>query len=987
MGTTTRRFASLWLIAVALAPASLAAQAGQEQGDRPAMVNASTDPLLRVFRWRSIGPAGMGGRVDDIAVVESNPNIIYIGYATGGLWKTVNNGTTWEPIFDTYPVSSIGDIAIAPSNPDIIYVGTGEANNRQSSSFGNGVYKSTDGGRTFTHMGLSETQSIARIVVHPTNPDIVYVAAMGHLFGPNEERGLFKSTDGGKTWQKSLYVDAYTGATDVVMHPTNPNILFAATYQRQRTAYGFNGGGSGSGIWKTEDGGETWTRLQGNGLPSGTMGRIALDIARSNPDIIYAQIEVTDDRVAVKAAEAGGSPVREQQPGGWDASLDDGLTPGEDGAEELPLQQQPRPNPERSGVWRSDDGGRTWRFLSNNNVRPMYFSQIRVDPTNPEIVYTGGVQAYKSTDGGRTWETLRGFGHVDHHAIWINPRDGNHVILGNDGGIDISYDGGKTFESLRTKALGQFYQVSVDMRRPYYVCGGLQDNGSWCGPSSVRGSAILNQDWFNVGGGDGFYTQVDPTDHHIIYTESQFGNIRRIDLRTGEMKSIRPRAPTRSGAGGFGFGQGFQPPEPNIVPPPDTGMTFRWNWNTPVVLSPHNPRTVYTGANRFFKSTDRGDTWTMSADLTKQIDRDSLSIMGVRLSTGACPSPTQPDTAGGRRCILSKNDGVNSYGTIVTISESPMVPGIIWVGTDDGNIQLSRDGGVTWTEVGRNIPGGTREYYVSRVEASYADPATAYVALDGHRSDDLRPYVYVTRDYGRTWTSITSNLPETGNVNVIKQDPKNPNVLYVGTEFGFYVSLDEGREWKRLMNGLPVVRVDDVVVHPRDGDLVLGTHGRSIWIMDDITPLQQLTPEVLAADVYLFEPRPAVAWLDDRRLNRSITGHKNFLGEVAPPGTAIHYWLKNAARDSVRITITDVEGKVVRNLTGPAEAGINRVQWNLRGDPPQRPQGQQGGPGGFGGQPQGPPIGPGTYLVTLHVGGREYTTRVEVLEDRWMEER
>ncbi|GIW52620.1 MAG: hypothetical protein KatS3mg081_1975 [Gemmatimonadales bacterium] len=999
----------LWSLNLASALALLAGPLhaqGPERNTQPqsqraenGYINQSDDPLLRAFRWRSIGPAGQGGRVDDIAVVEDDPSTFYVGFATGGVWKTTNNGTTFEPIFDTYSAASIGDIAIAPSNPDIVWVGTGEPNNRQSSSFGDGIYKSTDGGKTFSHMGLRETQTIARIVIHPTNPDIVWVAAVGHLFGPNSERGVFKTQDGGRTWRRVLYVDENTGATDLAIDPSNPNTLFAATYQRRRTAWGFVGGGPGSGIWRSDDGGETWNRITGNGLPSGTMGRIALDFSRSNPNVIYAQIEVAPDKLPVVAQRGRGGQGQggAQGPGGGGGfggppqCPQTGVVQESEAESEEPgaqQQQAPEPDPECSGIWRSNDKGRTWEFLANQNVRPMYFSQIRVDPNDENTVYTAGVQAYKSTDGGRTWRILRGMGHVDHHAIWINPKNSRHVMYGNDGSVDVSYDGGETWESLRSWAVGQPYHVSVDMRRPYYVCTGLQDNGSWCGPSSVRSGPILNQDWYRVGGGDGFYTAVDPTDWTIVYSESQNGNVNRYDLKTGEQRSIRPRAPLRPGqTPGGGAGQFFQQLSPeeqerfrrgNIVPPPPEGTQFRWNWNTPILISPHNPRLIYVGGNRLFKSYDRGDTWTMTEDLTKAIDPDRREIMGQRGSLPRC----------GRErvgpCILSKNDGVNAWGTITTIAESPVVPGILWVGTDDGNIQVSRDGGATWTEVGKNIPGGTKEYYISRIEASYFDPATAYVSVDGHRHDDLRPYVWVTRDYGATWTSIAGNLPPYGNVNTIRQDPRNPKLLYLGTEFAFYVSLDEGKTWKRFMTNLPTTRFDDVLVHPRDNDLVLATHGRSIWIADDITPLQQLNDSVLQQDVYLFQPRSAVLWKTDRTRSRSVTGDKNFAGENAPDGTAISYYLKAPAREVKIAIVNAVTGEVFRNLDGSAEPGINRVQWDLRGNPPPRRQGQGGG---FGGQQRGPLATPGVYRVVLTVDDQEYWRNVEVLEDIWLMER
>jgi photosystem II stability/assembly factor-like uncharacterized protein len=1023
------------------------AQGGQQARPTPTPINQSDDAVLKNFRWRSIGPASMGGRIDDIAAVESNPYVIYVGFATGGVWKTVNNGTTWEPIFDTYPTSSIGDIAVCQSDPNIVWVGTGEANNRQSASFGDGIYKSTDGGKTFASVGLKETQTIARIVIDPKDANTVYVAALGRLFGPNKERGIYKTTDGGKTWANVKFIDEDAGFTDIVIDPVDTKTLYAASYQRRRTSWGFNGGGPGSAIWKTTDAGKTWAKLGGNGLPEGLLGRIGLDLSRSNPNVVYAQIEV---------GASGGTGGGEEQTGG--GGFGGGGGGGFGGGGQQAQSNQP-PDPKRSGVWRSDDKGKTWRIMSNNNNRPMYYSQIRVDPKNDQIVYTCGAPFHKSADGGKTFQVVQGIAHSDHHALWINPNSTNHLIIGNDGGLNVSYDQAATWEFVNTIAASQFYAVAADMRKPYYVCGGLQDNGSWCGPSQTRtgggggfggggggvggaGGGVINADWYRVGGGDGFYVQIDPTDYATVYAESQNGNVQRLDLKTGRSVSIRPRAAQRprgpgaargggqgagqqpqagapAGAGGEsgegqqptqeqiqqmiqaagGFGGG-NPLQSNIVPAPPAGEQYRFNWDTPIALSPHNPRVVYIGANRLFKSLDRGDTWTASVDLTKQIDRSKLPIMG----------------ADGDKPMASKNDGTANYGNITTVAESPVLPGVLWVGTDDGNVQLSKDGGASWANVANNVKGVTGNYQVSRVEPSHFDAATCYLAIDNHRNDDLKPYLFVTRDYGATWTSIANSLP-VGNVNVIREDAKNKNLLFVGTEFGVFVSTNGGAEWKRFMTGLPTVRVDDLLIHPRDNDLIAGTHGRGVWIIDDITPLQQLDEKALAADAHLFDVRPGTQWLNDISLSRYAGGVKYFRGENPPPGTAISYYLKSAPSGDVKITISDVTGKVVRNLTGTKEAGLNRVMWNLRGDPlrpgarfgppdanpeipppsgqagqPQAGQGQQGQPqGGFGGGGGGrggrfsaligPVLDPGTYLVKLSVDGKEMTTKVVVEAD------
>jgi photosystem II stability/assembly factor-like uncharacterized protein len=1014
-----------------------------QDNQQPRVVNQSKDPLLASFRFRSIGPASMGGRIDDIAVSESDPNIIYIGYAVAGVFKSENNGTTFESIFDEYPTASIGDIAIHPTNPNIVYIGTGEANNRQTSSFGDGIYKTTDGGKTFTNVGLRDTQTIARIVIDPRTPETVYVAVPGHLFGPNKERGVYKTTDGGKSWDLIKFVDENTGFTDIVIDPSNSNILYAASYQRRRAGCCFNGGGPGSGIWKTIDAGKTWTRLTGNGLPPGTYGRIALDISRSNPNVVYAQIEAGDENqpagtgrgagrsndpaaaptapvtpgapgtagTATTAApgRAGGAATAAPVTGGggggagrgggynWcnNAGPTKGFARGAGGGSGQP-QTVPPLDIRAGGVFRSENKGAGWLHVSNCNSRPMYFSQIRVDPTNDKAVYVAGLPIAKSLDGGKTFATLDEAGgngapgHVDHHAIWIDPKNPRHLLAGNDGGFNISWDQGKTWQFVNTMSTATAYWVSADMRRPYYVYIGLQDNGSWGGPSAKRGrGGIMNSDWFNIGGGDGFQTAVDPTDHNIVYTESQDGNTNRYDLRAGRGRSIRPVGP----AGRGGRGGAAPAPAAEAAPPPpqaafggraggpnvlNAGATdiYRFNWNTPFLLSPHNPSLIWLGGNRLFKSYNRGDTWVASADLTKQIDRNTIAMMGVP----------------GDRTMLSKNDGVVAYSTIISLSESHVMPGVVWVGTDDGNVQISRDGGTTFTEVGKNVPGlpPNHQHWISRIDASHFDAGTAYISVDGHRSNDLKPYVFVTRDFGQTFESITNNLPQYGHVQVIREDPKNRNLLYVGSEFGLFISVDGGKRWQPFMNGLPTARVDDILVHPRDNDLILATHARGVFILDDITPLQQLTDGILAEDAALLDVRPTIAWLNDQQAGQYVGGQQVFIGENAARGTAIHYHLNAVPSGDVKITIADATGRTIRWMDGTKHQGINRVLWNLQPGPaPSQDTGRGAGGGGFGGGRGGVGLGvdPGTYIVTLDVAGKKLTKPVTVLQDSWLKER
>jgi photosystem II stability/assembly factor-like uncharacterized protein len=842
---------------------------------------------LKGLEFRNIGPAIMGGRIDDFAVVESRPSTYYVGAASGGLWKTENNGTTFEPVFDDQDSSSIGDVAIAPSDPLVLYVGTGEANNRQSSSWGHGVYKTTDGGKSWTHLGLAETHHIGRIVVHPTNPDVVYVAALGHLWGPNKERGLYKSTDGGRTWTNTKFIDDDTGFVDVAMDPRSPNILYAASYQRRRAPFGYSGGGPGSALWKTIDGGATWKKLT-EGLPrDGDVGRIGVAVYRRDPRIVYALFE----------------------------------------------------HAKEGGIYRSEDRGDTWKKMSDTNPRPSYYSQVHIDPNNDQRIWVLGAPMFYSEDGGKTFRNdLVQKIHGDYHALWIDPADSDHVLAGSDGGIHVSWDRGRSWDYINTVPLAQFYEVAYDLRRPYSVCGGLQDNGSWCGPSrTLYTQGIANEDWFRIGGGDGFHAAVDPADPDTVYTESQDGNVQRLDLRTNERRVIRPE--------------------------PAGEERYRFNWNSPILISPHDPKTVFYGGNRLFVSHDRGDTWTQTTDLTNAASRDKMTIFGKSAKE-----------------FLSRNDGVVHFGTVTTIAESPVKAGLLWAGTDDGNLQISRDGGITWTNVAGRVPGVPKGTYVSRVEASRSAEGTAYAAFDGHRSDDYAVYLFRTDDYGQTWRSVAGNLPKGWTVHVVREHPKNPRLLFVGTENGLWASWDGGAQWVRLKGKMPTVPVFDLQIHPREDDLIVATHGRGIFILDDAAALATLSPEALASDVRLFDARPAVGY----RLynNRGSTGHKAFLAPNPPDGALITYALKAkpAEKEDVKIVVKDAAGATVRELKGPKQAGLNRTSWDLRHEPPVKRE--PGEPGeGFFGPPRGPFVPPGTYTVTVSVGSASDSKSVIVGED------
>ncbi len=848
---------------------------------RAATTQSATSPFDHL-RFRNIGPATMGGRIDDFAVLESNPAVFYVATATGGLWKTMNAGTTWEALFSREDVVSIGDVAIAPNDANTVWVGSGENNNRQSGSWGNGVYKSTDGGHTWKHMGLSESRHIGRIIVDPVDHDVVYVAALGRLWGPNRERGIYKTTDGGVTWAPVLQVDENTGATELVMDPSNNKVLYAATYQRRRTSFGFNGGGPGSAIWKSSDAGRTWTKLT-NGVPAGDLGRIGLDVYRKNPNVLYARIQHESE----------------------------------------------------TGLYRSDDAGASWSKVSDFNPRPMYFSQVRIDPTDDHRIYVLGVEIFTSDDGGRTF-VPNYVPHSDHHALWIDPANPNHVITGCDGGVNVTWDRGKNWDFIDNIDIGQFYHVSFDLDTPYNVMGGLQDNASWHGPSAVRADiGIGNFDWLNIGSGDGFVTLADPTSSRTLYSESQNGNMMRVDRLSQERKSIRPQ-PMRGEA------------------------PYRWYWDTPMQLSPHNPNTLFVAANKVFRSTDRGDTWqVISPDLTAQINRDTMAIMGVL----------------GRDISIARHDGVGTYGTLVAFVESAKRAGLFYTGADDGTVYVSRDNGANWTNITARFPGLPKLAMVARIAPSSHVEGTVYAAFDNHALDDNTPYVYASTDYGMTWRAITTGIPAGQAVRTITEDLRNPNVLYVGTEFGLFVSLNKGAQWMRVKANLPTVPIAEITLHPRDNDMILATHGRSIWILDDMSPFQQASA-AMANATHLFDMRGAASYnLGSFRPAFGSPGDRRFWGKNPEQGAAVTYYLRTPAR-SVTARISDGTGAVVRELgadlfADELSSGIHRVQWDLRHQALPDSVAPSGGRSGGG----GPVVRPGDYRVTLTVDGREAGTK------------
>jgi photosystem II stability/assembly factor-like uncharacterized protein len=854
------------------------------------------ESLFKNMKWRNVGPVVQGGRLTDIEVPKGKPFTIFIAVASGGVWKTDNNCTTWEPIFDKEATFTIGDIAIAESNPDIIWIGTGENNSSRSSYAGTGVYKSIDGGKTWKYMGLGETHHIGRIIIHPTNPDIVYVSAIGHLYTYDEKRGLYKSIDGGKTWKKlPIPTTEKVGVIDIVMDPQNPDILYASTWERERRAWNFVESGPGSGIYKSNDGGETWKRFK-NGLPYGWfVGRIGLAVSPSNPNVVYALID--DQRIRPEAKEEvkkriekGAIPIEILEKMSKEEFLalgkekiakflEENRFPKEYSAEKIiGMIKNGEITPKDLAnylsdanrrlissrvigpvIYKSEDRGETWKKVNKEyisgfyNTYGYYFGQIRVDPKNENKVYILGVPLMVSEDGGVTFKKIGGRGvHADHHALWIDPENPNRILDGNDGGLNISYDGGKTWQKINNIPIGQFYTVTVENKpSPYRICGGLQDNGVMCGTDkSIPG---ITEPWQTILGGDGGYVQLDPSDPNIAYAEFQFGNIYKIDLKNKNLKSIKPQS--------------------KLGEPP-----LRFNWQTPFLISPHNPYILYIGANRLFISYDRGDHWyPISPDLTTN-------------------PPLQGDVP---------------FATITTISESPLKPGLIYVGTDDGKVWVTKNGGAMWEEINKGLP----EKWVSRIVASAHDEKTVYLTLTGYRDDDFKTYVYKSTDYGKTWKSIKGNLPDEP-VNVIREDTHNKNVLYLGTDLGVYISINGGQDWHSLRGNLPTLPVHDIAIQAIESDIVIGTHGRSVYIMDT-EPIQELNEEILKKDGHLFKIKPVIFSLGYRFY---ITGER--------PKAKIYFYLKEAKAKS-KVTILDSKEEVIKEIEGSGDRGINLVEWDL----------------------------------------------------------
>ena len=1004
---------------------------------------------LKALSWRPVGPAAMGGRIVAISVYEADPCTYWVATASGGLLKTENNGITFTHQFDTDAVVSIGDVCVAPSDKNIVWVGTGESNPRNSVSYGNGVYESADGGKTWKNMGLGKSFQIGRILVHPKDPKIVYVGALGRLWGPNEERGVYKTTDGGGTWSKILSIDDKTGIIDLEMNPNDPETLLAAAYERERNAFDVNEPakrfGPGSGLHKTTDGGKTWRKLT-KGLPTCLLGRIGIDYYRKDPNTVFIILESEKIGMGPPQVQSGylgisganvedkaqvsevtpGSPgdkaglkvgdvltkfgetdvksydqltelIRARKPGDKitlkvtraNQPLDIEITIGSRQAPSTSAAQtvfnvdpnkpfgsqlngqrenaQDRQGPDGwqyGGVYKSTDGGESWTRINSINPRPMYFSRLRVDPNDDKYLYVLGIAFYRSKDGGKTFTADGGRGvHADGHALWIDGRDSRHQILGCDGGFYVTYDRQETWDHLNHLAIGQFYHVAIDTRRDYRVYGGLQDNGSWGGPSRTRNNTgPINEDWLSVGGGDGFSCRVDPNDPDQIYWTSQNGSFGRRNLRTGEVGQIRPpggRVPTQT--------QGQPRP-------------YRFNWNAPFILSHHNSRIYYSAGNFLFRSLDRGnDLRIISPELTK-----------------------------------------SDKGSATCISESPRNPNVLYVGTDDGALWVTKDGGKDWQEVSKNV-GLPGLRHVASIEASRFEEGRAYACFDGHRSDDDKPYIYATEDYGQSWQPIVANLPSFGSTRVLREDIANASLLFCGTEFGAWASIDRGKTWNSLNTNLPTVTVLEFAIHPTAGEVVAATHGRSIWILD-VSALRQLTPEALKAPAVLYAPISAIRWKTEPNHGRT---NRRFAGENPPRGAMIYYSLAQKA-EKVSLKVFDVDGKtVLHELSASTRPGLHAANWPLNraatgnpqlrtgrrpitapatpppsaaesqaatttavvrvvetetaAEPNQAPAQRRGGGGLF--NALNPPVLPGNYRVVLTVDGQEHARTIRVDPD------
>ncbi|HEV2222762.1 MAG TPA: hypothetical protein VGR84_07140 [Candidatus Acidoferrales bacterium] len=865
----------------------------------PGAAQTLSKDSLAGMKWRLIGPF-RGGRVEAVTGVAGNPSVFYFGAVAGGVWKTTDAGASWKPEFQHESVASIGAIAVDPQDSNVIYVGTGEPALRGDISDGDGMYKSVDGGATWMHIGLNDTRHIAKILIDPHDPNIIFVAAIGHAYGPNAERGVFRSTDAGKTWQKVLYKDDKTGAIDLTFAAQNSHVLYAALYQEVRTPWGFSSGGPGSGIYKSTDGGTTWKQLEGHGLPDGVLGRIGIAVG-ADPQRVYALIEA-----------------------------------------------------KKGGLYRSNDGGENWQFINGNHnftQRAWYFMNVYADPKNTDTLYILNTGMYRSTDGGQTFKNINA-PHGDRHDLWIDPTDTGRMIEADDGGATISEDGGQTWSTENNQPTAEFYHVATDNRFNYYVYGAQQDNSTVAIASRSDSGAITERDWYDVGGGESGFVIPDPKNPNIVYAGSYDGLITRYDKANGQEQDITawPLNPMGWGA---------------------ATLKYRFQWTAPIAMSPFDSNTIYHGAQVLFKSTDQGQNWTViSPDLT----RNDKSKQG---------------SAGGP--LTQDNTSVEYYDTIFAVAESPVERGLIWVGSDDGLVHITRDGGKAWSNVTpKDLPDWSR---IDLIDPSTHAAGTAYLAADRSRWDDFRPYLYKTSDYGKTWTKITNGLPDNVFTHAIREDTVRKGLLFAGTETGIYVSFNDGAQWQSLQLDLPTVPVHDMTIH--GNDLIIATHGRAFWSLDNITPLRQMNPEDASADTYLFKPATTYRFRGGRfRLPGGFAA-----GENPPSGAVIDYSLKTEPKQPITLEILDSKGKVIRKYKSkgekpaapspqesffrggmanlPAKAGLNRFEWDLRYEPPSVVPGAVA----WGGRPIGPLAVPGDYQVKLTAEGKSYTAPLRVEED------
>ena len=831
---------------------------------------------------RHIGPATMSGRIAAIDASIQDWRTVYIGAASGGVWKSTNGGTTFDPVFDDH-IQCIGALAIDQQNPETVYVGTGEPWTRNSISIGNGIYKTTNGGEKWESVGLEKTQHIADIIVHPTNSEIVFIAALGNVWADNKERGVYKTTDGGRTWKQVLFINESTGCADLTIDPSNPDLLFAGMWDFQRKAHTFRSGGKGSGLYKSDDGGESWVEVT-DGLNEDEKGRIAVAFSPADPNIIYTIVES-----------------------------------------------------EKTGMYRSLDKGNTWELMTTASVvgeRPFYFSLLVPDPIDTNRVYKPGFSLNVTDDGGHSFTSPfveGGIVHSDHHALWINPENNNEMYIGTDGGLYFSRDRGSTWHHARNLPISQFYHVAVDNQKPYNVYGGLQDNGSWTAPSISVGG-INNSDWESVGYGDGFNLIPDPTDENVIYWQFQGGNTNRFYRDTRESKDIKPYSV-------------------------DANISLRFNWDTPIVFSPNDAGSMYIGSQYLFKSTNRGDTWIQISD---------------DLTTDDPEKQKQTESGG----LTIDNSTAENHCTIFTISESPLDHEVVWAGTDDGNLQVTSNGGDDWNNVTSNIPNLPEATWCSNVFASNHDVKKAYVVFDGHRNGDNSVYVYKTEDLGKTWLSLASENIETF-ARCIVEDAVNPNLLFLGTEWGLYVSIDDGANWVRFENEVPKVPIYQMVIHPRENDLVMGTHGRGVLIIDDITPLRELTDEVLASDLHFFTMEPKV--ITNPQFQQGWSGDDEFIGRNQSSAALITYYMKKRhIFGDMSLQILDAEGNVVKEMSAGKNKGINIVPWQLQKKPPKI---KASSPLLIFRTAFGPTFQPGEYTVRIVKGKNEYTSKVSLIND------